>query len=95
METLLSLFKIDLGITHTLRDSFFLELLNSSKEELERKGIELDITRSDDSILVVDFALWNYRKRQEDVELARNIQHRIRNRIVQERIKKQNAIDKT
>jgi hypothetical protein len=92
METLLSLFKIDLGITHNLRDSFFIELLNSSMEELGRKGITLDISRSDDSILIVDFALWNYRKRQENVDLARNIQYRIRNRIVEERIKKQNAI---
>jgi hypothetical protein len=92
METLLNLFKIDLGITHDVRDSFFLELLKSSMGEIERKGITLDLTRSDDSMLVVDHALWTYRNRQEDVGLSRNIQLRIRNRIVEERIVKQNDI---
>jgi hypothetical protein len=43
-------------------------------------------------MLIVDYAAWAYRKRQEDVPLAMNIQHRIRNRIIQERVKKQDAI---
>jgi hypothetical protein len=93
MENLLNLFKIDLGVTHNLRDSFFLELLKSSHSELERKGITLDLTRSDDSMLVVDYTLWTYRKRMEDVELAKNLKVRIRNRIIEERVVKQNAIN--
>jgi len=92
MDTILSLFKIDLGITHNLRDSFFIELINSSLFEIERKGISLDLSRSDDAMLLCDYALWTYRKRQEDVGLSRNIQHRLRNRIIEERIAKQDAI---
>ena len=93
METILSLFKIDLGITHNLRDSFFIQLIKSSIEEIERRGITLNLQAADDQMLIVDYAAWTYRKRLEDIPLANNIQHRLRNRIIKERIEKQNAIN--
>jgi hypothetical protein len=92
METLLSLLKIDLGITHKLRDAFFTKLLQGTLKEIERRGIKPDLNNADDQMLIVDYAAWAYRKRQEDVPLANNIQHRLRNRIIKERIEKQNAI---
>ena len=42
MNTLLNLFKIDMGITHNLRDAFFIQLLQGSIKEIERRGITLD-----------------------------------------------------
>jgi S-adenosylmethionine synthetase len=92
MQTLLNLLKLDLGITHNLRDAFFLQLLDGTIKEIERRGITIDKNSADDQMLVVDYACWVYRKRQEDVPLASNIQHRIRNRIIKERIAKQNGI---
>lgn len=92
MNTLLNLLKLDLGITHNLRDAFFIQLLGGTIKEIERRGITLDTNSSDDQMLVVDYACWTYRKRQEDIPLASNIQHRLRNRIIKERIAKQNAI---
>ena len=92
MNTLLNLLKIDLGITHSLRDAFFIQLLQGTIQEIERRGITVDKTKADDQMLIVDYAAWTYRKRQEDQPLAKNIQHRIRNRIIQERIAKQNGI---
>lgn len=94
MDTLLNLLKLDLGITHNLRDAFFMKLLDGTMQEIKRRGITLDLNSADDQMLVVDYASWMYRKRQEDVPLASNIQHRIRNRIIKERIAKQNAIPK-
>jgi S-adenosylmethionine synthetase len=93
MNTLLNLLKLDLGITHQLRDSFFIQLLNGTIQEIERRGITIDKNSADDQMLVVDYACWTYRKRQEDIPLATNIQHRLRNRIIQERIAKQNATE--
>ena len=93
MQTILHLLKIDLGITHTLRDSFFIQLIKSTIKEIERRGISLDLTMADDQMLVCDYAAWTYRKRVEDAPLASNIQHRLRNRIIQERIKKQDAVN--
>lgn len=92
MDTLLNLFKIDMGITHNLRDSFFIQLIQGCIKEIERRGITLDLNSSDDQMLIVDYAAWSYRKRTEDVPLANNIQHRLRNRIIVERVKKQDAI---
>jgi hypothetical protein len=91
METLLNLLKIDLGITHNLRDAFFIKLIEGTKQEIKRRGITYDENSADDQMLIVDYAAWVYRKRAEDTPLAANIQHRIRNRIIKERIQKQDA----
>jgi hypothetical protein len=91
METILNLLKIDLGITHNLRDAYFISLINSTIAEIERRGITLDFNKTEDQMLVSDYSAWTYRKRQEDIPLANNIQHRLRNRIIEERIAKQNA----
>lgn len=87
METVLSLLKIDLGITHTLRDDFFNAQLASCKAEIEGKGIALELTVAEDQILLSDYTAWRYRNRTEDIPLANNLRHRIRNRIVKERAK--------
>jgi hypothetical protein len=87
--TLLSLLKIDMGITHNLRDAYFNNLIISSQNEIERTGIILDFANVDDQMLVVDYAAWSYRKRQEDVPLSRNLQIRINNRV----IKKAGTVD--
>lgn len=84
-DTVLELLKIDLGITHSARDEYFSHLINGTIKEIERKGITLDVDAIDDQMLVADYSAWTYRKRQEDVPLAKNILLRIRNRIVKER----------
>lgn len=91
MDTLLNLLKIDLGITHNLRDAFFIKLIEGTIKEIERRGITPDLNSADDQMLICDYAAWAYRKRAEDTPLAQNIQHRLRNRIIKERVKKQDA----
>ena len=85
LTTCLQLFKIDMGITHDLRDVFFSNLLESSYSELKRMGVDFSTTTStvEDTQLIVDYAVWQYRKRQEDVGLSRNLKFRINNRIIQ------------
>ena len=87
MTTALELFKLDLGISHSKRDRYFLQLLKSAESEIRGKGILIDFAKSEDLLLVVDLALWKYRKRTEDVPLSQNIRQRIRDRIVKERAK--------
>ncbi|RDV25318.1 hypothetical protein [Lysinibacillus capsici] len=79
----LSLFKLDLGITHDLRDEIFINRLKSTETELVSKPIDLSKETAEDIQLIVDYALWQYRKRQEDVGLSRNLQFRIHNRVIQ------------
>jgi hypothetical protein len=86
LDTVLSLFKIDLGITHTLRDDSFTKLIQAAQKELEQKGITLDLQNSvDDQVLLSDYAVWKYSKRRESVGLSQNLQFRIRNRVVKAR----------
>jgi hypothetical protein len=92
LDTVLNLLKIDLGITHSLRDAYLLPLLQGCQKEIQRRGITLDLNNTSDQILLADYSAWVYRKRQEDIPLANNIQHRLRNRIIEERIAKQNDI---
>ena len=92
MDTVLILLKIDLGITHNLRDAYFIKLIEGSIKEINKRGIKLDLNDSGDAMLVADYAAWTYRKRQEDAPLANNIQQRLRNRIIEERIAKQDAL---
>jgi len=81
--TLLELLKLDLGFKHTVRDTYLSKLLSSSEKELIRKGLDLDMNKDDDQMLVVDYAAWLYRNRQEYQPLPRNIQIRIHNRAIQ------------
>jgi hypothetical protein len=92
MDTILNLLKLDLGIQHNLRDAFFIQLIKGTIGEIEKRGIKLDLNNASDQMLVCDYSAWVYRKRQEDLPLANNIQTRLRNRIIEERIAKQNGI---
>lgn len=82
MDILLSLLKLDLGITHNMRDAYFSSLLSGSKQELSIMGVQTDSTKEEDQLLIVDYAAWTYRKRQEDVPLSRNLRIRINNRVI-------------
>jgi len=85
METVLAMLKFDLGITHTARDTFFNNLILSQQKELEAKGFTFDLTLTEDVMLLSDYAAWNYRNRDKDVDISKNLQLRIRNRVVKER----------
>ena len=86
-ETLLSnslaLLKLDLGITHNLRDAYFSNILKAAYTELSKMGVDLSSSTVEDMQLIVDYAVWNYRKRQEDVGLSRSLKFRIHNRAIQ------------
>ncbi|BDH62115.1 hypothetical protein MTP04_22450 [Lysinibacillus sp. PLM2] len=83
LATCLSLFKLDLGITHNLRDTLFTNLIKASELELNKMGVNLSSSTVEDIQLVVDYSVWMYRKRQEDIGLPRNLQFKIHNRVIQ------------
>lgn len=79
----LQLLKLDLGITHNLRDTYFSNVLETAYMELSKMGLDLTLSTVEDMQLIVDYAVWNYRKRQEDVGLSRSLKFRIHNRVIQ------------
>ena len=85
MPEVLELFKLDIGIKNTIKDSYFTTVIESCKNELIRKGIVLDLTNAEDVMLLSDYSTWRYRKRQEDLPLPNFIQTRIRDRTIKKR----------
>lgn len=82
-KLILQLLKLDLGITHDLRDTYFNALIKSSVSVLERKGVEFNWDNDDDTMLIADYSSWSYRKRQEGIPISRNLQIRINERLLQ------------
>jgi len=87
METVLKLFKIDLGITHELRDELFKTHIEACRKELIERGIYLDLSKTEDVKLLSDYSAWTYRTRTEDIPLSKNLQWRINNRKISARAK--------
>ena len=85
IPTILALFKTDLAIKNTVRDDFFSKVIEGSVKEIEEKGITLEPDNVADTMLVVDYSVWSYRHRMENIPFPPNIKLRIRNRIVAER----------
>lgn len=85
MEQALSLFKLDLGINSNIKDVYFMSLLESTRKELESRGIYLDLSLINDTMLLVDYTTWNYRNRNEDNSMPKNLEIRLMNRKVKRR----------
>lgn len=80
VTTALSLFKISLGITHDKRDEYFTALLTASVADLSGRGVVLDLANIDDVMLLVDYAEYKYRSRDEAKAMPLHLDLRIRNR---------------
>lgn len=83
--TILSLLKLDLGITSEAKDPYFLALIDSAISEIQARGIRLDFEAVEDQLLISDYAAWSYRKRTADTDLSKSLSHRLRNRAVKAR----------
>lgn len=84
MDAILELLKLDLGVTHTKRDAYFVSLINGVIATIERR-VTINVDEVEDQMLVADYAAWQYRHRQEDLPISKNLQQRLRDRIVKAR----------
>lgn len=78
--TKLQMLKIDLGINTSSYDSRLLHYLASAKSEIEREGVKLTDSASDEN-LIVQYAAWMWRKRDTGEGIPRMIRWQINNRI--------------
>lgn len=86
-NSILALVKYDLGISSDKRNDYLKSVIEGAHGEIERKGITLDLSKSDDMMLLSDYAAWVYRKRTENVPISANLRLRIINRRVREAAK--------
>lgn len=83
---ILPLLKANLGISSNGRDELLQKTIEATFSEFSSKGIKPateGLEKDADLImLIVDYSSWQYRNRGESA-MPRNIQYRMRNRIVQ------------
>ena len=65
-QSRLALLKANVGaINSTLYDDLFLSCLSSAKSMIEREGITLDMDAQEDNQLVVGYATWLFKQREQ------------------------------
>ena len=81
-ETMLSMLKIDLGITTTAYDARLEQYLSSAEKEIEREGVILSASTSvDDANIIIQYAAWMWRKRDTGEGMPRMLRWVINNRL--------------
>lgn len=85
MINMLQMLKIDLGITTTAYDTRLQQYINSAKAEIERQGATLNTEVLEDAQLVVMYAAWMWRKRDDMVAMPRMLRYALNNRIFAEK----------
>ncbi len=85
VETALSLFKTALGITHTARDLYFRTLIDASIAELDKSGVTLDTSLTEDNMFLADYAEWVYKNRDSEKTMPEHLRLRLNNRKVRGR----------
>ena len=77
---MLSMLKVDLGITTNAYDTRLSQYLSYAKKEIGEEGVTLT-SSSEDSTLVIMYAAWLWRKRDTGEGMPRMIRWMLNNRI--------------
>ena len=88
METLLAMLKIDLGLTVDAYDARLTQVLNSATSAILKAGATtLDVSDPLDAQLVVMYAAWLWRGRDEMPQMPRSLQYALHNRVFGEKMR--------
>ena len=86
MDTMLSMLKIDLGITTTAYDDRLTAYIESAIAQIQREGAGLDLSDAEDMQLVVMYAAWMWRRRDTGEGMPRMIRYALNNRVFSEKM---------
>ena len=88
METLLAMLKIDLGLTVDAYDTRLTQVLTSATSAILKAGATtLDVSDPLDAQLVVMYAAWLWRGRDEMPAMPRSLQYALHNRVFGEKMR--------
>lgn len=85
MNEILTLFKLNIGITSDAKKQLFEARITAAIQELARKGISINENDADDQMLVADLAAWIHEKRNSNEPIPMHIKERISDRKVKAR----------
>ena len=83
---MLQMLKTDLGITTTAYDARLRQYLQSAEKQIEREGINLTKTCIDDMELIVMYAAWMWRRRDNMEGMPRMLRYALNNRLFAEKL---------
>lgn len=83
---LLALLKMNLQILSGAYDTFLTHLIGAAKTEITREGITLSLEDIGDCNIVVMYAAYLYRKREEDTSMPRMLRYALNNRLFAEKV---------
>lgn len=86
VETLLSKLKTDLGFMTTVYDERLKAYLTNAQIEIKRQGASLVDNDPGDDELVIMYAAWMWRRRDEMTGMPRMLRYALNNRIMQEKM---------
>lgn len=87
-DPLLAALKIDLGVTATAYDSRLAQIIEAAKAEIVAAGAQtLDETAPQDAQLIIMYAAWMWRRRDEQVGMPRMVQYALNNRVFAEKMR--------
>lgn len=83
MGPMLDMLKIDIGIKGTTAyDDRLIQYLNYASQEIQGKGITLNVTDGRDQELVVMYAGWLWRRRKTGEGMPRMLRYALNNRLI-------------
>ena len=82
---LLTMLRNDLQNPPGLLNDYLSFLINSSKEQIEDKGITLNLGSNEDCHLIIMYASWLYRKRNSNDGMPRMLRYALHSRLVHEK----------
>ena len=82
---LLTMLRADLQNPPGLLNDYLSFLINSSKDQIEDKGITLNLGSNEDCHLIIMYASWLYRKRNSNDGMPRMLRYALHSRLVHEK----------
>ena len=83
---MLTMLKVDLGITTDAYDERLNQYLASAKSMISREGVFLDETAPEDMQIIVMYAAWLWRRRDAGEGMPRMIRWALNNRVFGEKM---------
>ena len=82
---LLTMLRNDLQNPPGLLNDYLNFLINSSKEQIEDKGITLNLGSNEDCHLIIMYASWLYRQRNSNDGMPRMLRYALHSRLIHEK----------
>lgn len=84
-ESILKLLKLDLRISVSAYDTLLQAYIESAEKAIEIEGINLMPGDEADEMLVVQYAAWLFRHREDNIPMSRMLRWQLNNRLLSEK----------